>query len=38
MAQQIRVLAAFPGDLGLVPSIHMVAHNYLSVNYSSSRD
>lgn len=31
MAQQLRTLAAFPEDLGSVPSTHVVAHNHLFV-------
>jgi hypothetical protein len=27
MAQQLRELIDFPEDLGLIPRIHMVAHN-----------
>lgn len=29
VAQGLKALAAFPDNLGLVPSIHMVGHSYL---------
>lgn len=29
MAQQLRPLDVLPGNLGSVPSTHMVAHDYL---------
>ena len=29
MAQQLRAVAALPGDPGSIPSIHMAAHNYV---------
>lgn len=29
MARQLSTLAALPQDLGLVSSVHMVAHNHL---------
>lgn len=33
MAQQLRVLAAFVRDPGLVPSTHLIVHNRLSLQF-----
>ena len=37
MAQQLRSLAAFPGDLGLVPSTHMAMNNSLELQFQGIR-
>ena len=33
MAWQFKTLAALPGDLSLVPSTHMMVHNYLKLQF-----
>ena len=37
VAHQLRMLAAFPEFLSSIPSIHMVAHDHLSIKESIKR-
>lgn len=37
-AQRLRAMAAFPDNLGLILSIHMMAHNWLQLQFQGIQD